>query len=69
MEKYSNPFFLFFFILKQFFSQNRINGCDCWSPDGRLDTKIDHIDLRHISMSYASYDIKFHIMTNDAYDI
>ena len=51
------------------FSQNLINGCDCWGPDGRLDTKIDHIDWCHIFMSYASYDIKCHIMTNDAYDI
>ena len=25
-------------------------------PDGRLDTKIDQIDLCHIFMSYASYD-------------
>ena len=50
-------------------SQNRMNGRDCWGPDGRLDTKIDQIDLCHIFMSYASYDIKCHIMTNDAYDI
>ena len=55
--------------MKQFFSQNQMNGCDCWGPDGRLDTKISHIDWCHISMSYASYDIKCHIMTNDAYDI
>ena len=34
-----------------------------------LDTKISKIDLCHIYMSYASYDIKCHIMTNDAYDI
>ena len=36
-----------------------MNGCDCFGPDGRLDTK----------MSYASYDIKCYIMMNDAYDI
>jgi hypothetical protein len=29
------------------------------------DTKIDQIDLCHIFMSYASYDILFHIMTYD----
>ena len=46
-----------------------MNRCDYWGPDGRLDTKIDQFDLCHISMSYASYDIKCHIMTNDAYDI
>ena len=58
-----------FFIFKQFFSQNWIDGCDCWGPDSRLDTKVVQIDLCHICMSYASYDIKCHIMTNDAYDI
>ena len=31
-------------------------------PDGRLDTKIDQIDLCHIFMSYASYG------AYDAYD-
>jgi hypothetical protein len=55
--------------VKQFVSQNRINGCDCWGPDDSLDTKIDDIDSCHILMSYASYDIKCHIMTNGAYDI
>ena len=40
-----------------------------WGPYGRLDTRIDQFDLCHISASYASYDIKCHIMTNDAYDI
>ena len=43
--------------------------CDCWSPEGRLDTKIDKFDLCHISMSYASYVIICHIMTYDAYEI
>ena len=57
------------FIFKQFFSQHRTNRCDCWGPDGRLDTKNGEINWCHISMSYASYDIKCHIMTNDAYDI
>ena len=51
------------------FSQNRMNRLDYWGPDGRLDTKNDQIDLCHIFMSYASYDIKCHIMKNDAYDI
>ena len=46
-----------------------MKGCEYWGPDGRLDTRIDQFDLCHISMSYASYDIKCHIMTNDAYDI
>ena len=61
--------FPFFFIFKQFFHQNRMNGCACRGSDARLDTKISQIDISHISMSYASYDIKCHIMTNDAYDI
>ena len=43
--------------------------CDCWGPAGRLDTKISQIDSCHIYMSYASYDIKCHIMMNYAYDI
>ena len=43
-----------------------MNGWDCCGPDGRLATKIDQLDLCHISMSY---DIKCHIMMNDAYDI
>ena len=43
--------------------------CDCWGPEGRLDTKIDKFDLCHISMSYASYVIICHIMTYDAYEI
>ena len=51
------------------FIQNRMNGCDCWGPDGRLDTKIDQIDLCHISMSYASFVIIWHFMSYDAYDI
>ena len=33
------------------------------------DSKIDQIDKCRICMSYASYDIKCHIMTYDAYDI
>ena len=46
-----------------------MNACDCWGPDDRLETKISEIDISHIYVSYASYDIKCHIMTNDAYDI
>ena len=57
-----------FFIFKQFFIQNRMNGCDCWGPDGRLDTKIDQIDLCHIFMSYASFVIIWHFMSYDPYD-
>ena len=59
----------YFFIFKQIFNQNLMTGCDCWGSDGRLDTKIDQIDTRHIHMSYASYVIIWHIMTYDAYDI
>jgi hypothetical protein len=61
--------FFNFLVFKQFVSQHRIDGCDCWGPDGRLDTKINQIDKCHSYMSYASYDIKCHIMTKDAYDI
>jgi hypothetical protein len=57
--------FLMFLIFKQFFSIHWMN----WGPDSCLDTKIGQIDLCHICMSYASYDIKCHIMTNDTYDI
>ena len=46
-----------------------MNVCDCWGPDGHLDTKIDKFDLCHIYMSYASYVIICHIMTYDAYEI
>ena len=46
-----------------------MNWCDWWGPDGRLDTKISQIKICHFSLSYASYDIKCHIMTIDAYDI
>jgi hypothetical protein len=58
-----------FVIFKFLFSQNRLNGCDCRGPDGRLDTKISQIDSCHISMSYVAKDIKCHIMAYDAYDI
>ena len=40
-----------FFIFKQFSTQNRMTGCDCWGPDGRLDTKVDKFVLCHIYMS------------------
>ena len=33
--------FYFIFIFKTFFSQHLMSGCDCWGPDGRLDTKIE----------------------------
>ena len=46
-----------------------MNVCDCWGPDGHLDTKIDKFDLCHIYMSYASYVIIWHLMSYDAYDI
>ena len=56
-------------MFKQLFSQQRMHGGDCCGPDGRLDTKNNQFDVCHISMSYASYDQKCHIMTYDAYDI
>ena len=46
-----------------FFSQNCINRCNCLGQNGSLDTTICQIELCHISMSYASYDI-WHKMTN-----
>ena len=46
-----------------------MNGCDCWGPDGRLDTNIDQFEKCHISMSYASFFIIWHLMSYDAYDI
>jgi hypothetical protein len=46
-----------------------MDGCDCWGPESRLDTKIDQIDLCHISMSYASFGIVWHFMSYGAYDI
>ena len=55
--------FFKFFIFKKNFSQNWIDWWDCLGPDGRLDTKIDQIDLCHIFLSYASYD------AYDAYDV
>ena len=67
-EIISDTYFNFFTFIK-FSSQNRMNVCDCWGPDGRLDTKIDQFDLCHISMSYASYVKIWHIMSYDAYDI
>ena len=60
--------FFTFFTFKHFLSQKRMTGCDYWGPDGRLDTKIDTFVLRHIYLSYASFVIICHIMTNDAYD-
>ena len=60
---------LIFLIFKQFICLNQINGRDYCVPGGSLDTKMGHIDLCHILMSYASYDIKYHIMMNDAYEI
>ena len=66
-KKFRRNFFYFYF--KQFFSQNRMNRCDWWGPDGRLDTQDDQIDLRHISMSYALFVIIWHYMSYDAYDI
>ena len=67
-EKISDAFFNFL-IFKQFFSQNRMNRCDWWGPDGRLDTQDDQIDLCHISMSYALFVIIWHYMSYDAYDM
>ena len=49
----TSEFFLNFSILKQFFGPNWINRCDCWGPDGRLDTKINQTNKCHIFMSHA----------------
>ena len=61
--------FSIFLIDKQCCRQNRISRCDCWGPGGRLDTKFDQIDLCHISMSYASFVVIWHLMSYNAYDI
>jgi hypothetical protein len=61
--------FLFIFILYKLLSPNQMDGRDCCGQDGHLDTHIDQIDVCHNFMSYASYDLKCHIMTNDVYDI
>ena len=50
-------------------SQIWMNRWDCWDPDGRSDTKIDQIDLSHISMSYASFVWIWYFMSYDTYDI
>jgi hypothetical protein len=60
MENISDVYFNFF-IFKQFLGHNRTNGCDCWGSDSRLDNKINQIDLFHIFVTCASYDIKYHI--------
>ena len=67
-KKISDKFFTFI-IFKQFVSQHRMNGCDCWCPDGRLDTNIDQFEKCHISITYASFFIIWHLMSYDAYDI
>ena len=46
------------------FSQNRMNGWDCWGPD----TKISQIDFCHIFISYATFVKQCHLMRNDSYE-
>ena len=47
-------------ILIYSFCRNQINRRKCWGPDTSLDTKPSQIILCHISMSFASFDIKWH---------
>ena len=62
-----------FFILKQFLRPSENHRLESWGPTASLDTKILKIDLCHILMSYASFDVIWchmrHLMSNDAYDI
>ena len=67
--KFFSKHLFFIFIFKQLSSQHRMNRCEYWGPDGRLDTKVDPFDWCHISMSYASFVIIWHLMSYDAYDI
>ena len=46
-----------FGILKEFLSQNRINGWNCCGPYASFDTKISQIGQCHILMSYAPFDV------------
>jgi hypothetical protein len=45
--KISDTYFNFFRFI-QFVCQNQMKGCDCWGPEGRLDTNIDQMDLCYI---------------------
>ena len=40
----------------------------CVGPDGHLPTKVNQIDLCHISVSYVSFVLIWHLMSYDAYD-
>ena len=68
-EKFFRHIFFIFCLFKKTVSQKRIMGCEYCGPDGSFDTKIGEIEICHMPMSYVSYDIKCHIMTNGAYDI
>ena len=54
--------------------QNQINGYKHWvrvssslhHPDASWDTKIGHINLSHILLSYASFNMTWYFMSNDA---
>ena len=61
-----DPYFIFLIF---YFFYDCFNRFDCCGPDTSLDTKINHIDLCHISMSYASFFKIWHFMSYDAYDI
>ena len=63
-----NPLFNYF-ILKKGLRWIQINGWDCCCPDASLDTKIGQIDLYQILMSYVYFDIIWHLMSYDAYDV
>ena len=56
--------FLFIFLyFRQFFSQNRMAGCDCWGRVGRLDTIIDKFDISH-NDHLSKYVILWHILAS-----
>ena len=52
--------------LKKLLLPKSDNLCDCWGPDGQLETIIDQMDLCHISMSFV---IIWHFMSYDKYNI
>jgi hypothetical protein len=47
----------------------KINRLNYWGSHGSLDTNIGQIDLCRIFETYASFDIKWRLMSYDAYDI
>ena len=66
-----NPvsFFLIHPVGKKNISQTANLGCECWGPDDRLDNNIGRTEICHISMSYAPFDIIWHYMSYNVFDI